>query len=78
MSEHITVSDDALLTPQAVAEIFSCSISALNKWRCEGYGPSYVRARGFIRYGASDVRAFIAANVRASTSAEAPSPAHPE
>jgi hypothetical protein len=67
-----SLSDDALLIPTEVAAILRCSISILNKWRCDGRGPRYVRAGGFIRYRAGDIRAFIAENVRTSTSSEAP------
>lgn len=72
MSAHTTVAeaDDPLLLTQEAAAILRRSVSSMNKWRGDGRGPRYVRVGGSIRYRLSDIRAFIAANIRTSTSSE--------
>jgi hypothetical protein len=57
-----------LMTVAEVAAFLRCSKSILNKWRCSGTGPNFVRIGGGIRYRATDVAAFVADGVRVSTS----------
>jgi predicted DNA-binding transcriptional regulator AlpA len=60
----------ALLLPQDVAEQLGVSRKALERWRCTGEGPRFVRlGHKTIRYRPEDIDAFIGGNVRASTAA---------
>lgn len=55
-----------------VARDLNCSVSHLNKLRCVGGGPKFVKIGSAIRYRPSDVQAYIAAMVHTSTSEQAP------
>jgi hypothetical protein len=60
----------ALLTAEQAAARLGCKVSALERWRCTGDGPPYVRiTRKTLRYRASDLHAFVANRVVASTAA---------
>jgi predicted DNA-binding transcriptional regulator AlpA len=60
----------ALLLPEEVAGQLGVSRKALERWRCTGEGPRFVRlGHKTVRYRAEDVETFIGARVRVSTSA---------
>jgi len=64
-----------LLTPAEAADVLGLSPRTLETHRQRGKGPPYVRVTArTIRYRSEDVERFIAAQLRASTSAEAPPP----
>jgi predicted DNA-binding transcriptional regulator AlpA len=72
MSEHNKELDRLLKVGEA-AELLSCSVSSLNKWRITGNGPRFVYIGNRIRYRTSEIAAYINRRTRASTSAsEAP------
>ena len=68
MVKRIDIISDLLTTPET-AEVLRCSKSSLDKWRLKGLGPKFVRVGSRIRYRASDVAEFVAAQTRSSTSA---------
>jgi hypothetical protein len=51
-----------LLTEDAVAEQFGCSVALLRKWRRVGGGPAFCRVGRLIRYKEADLVAFIEAH----------------
>jgi len=57
-----------LLTAAEAAELFNISPKSLEKWRCVGGGPHFIRIGRLIRYRADDLADFIDRNVRVSTS----------
>jgi predicted DNA-binding transcriptional regulator AlpA len=63
---------EPLLTVEQVAQLLHCSVSNLSKWRLIGRGPRFVRIGVNVRYRPADIKAFIAENIRSSTSEEPP------
>jgi predicted DNA-binding transcriptional regulator AlpA len=58
----------ALLLPQDVAEQLGVSRKALERWRCTGEGPRFVRlGHKTVRYRLEDIEAFIGTKVMIST-----------
>lgn len=56
-----------LQSTKTAAERLSCSESTLNHWRVAGCGPSFVKLGRRVMYRDEDLDAFIAKNVRQST-----------
>jgi helix-turn-helix protein len=67
-----TITLERLLTTQEVADRLRCSVSCLNKLRVSGTGPPFIYVQRRVRYHPSDVAAYIEAQRRISTSADAP------
>ncbi len=60
---------DRLITEREAAEFLGYSQKALQKWRCEGGGPRFVRvSRRSIRYRRRDLIAWAEERLRRSTS----------
>lgn len=57
-----------LLEVQEAAEYLGLSVSTLNKWRCYGEGPKFVKLGRAIRYRMSDLDEYIALRMSQSTS----------
>ena len=55
------------LTVEETATRLRVSVSTMNRWRCQGSGPKFIRAGGRILYNVDDVAAFERGNVRSST-----------
>ena len=60
--------DSPLLTVGEAADILRCSVSSLNKWRCSGRGPRFVRVGSRVRYRRADLAKYISELTRSSTS----------
>jgi hypothetical protein len=58
----------ALLREADAARRLGTSVRTLQKWRCNGKGPRFVRLSRAVRYDPADLDRFIAAGLRASTS----------
>ncbi|KAA2213203.1 helix-turn-helix transcriptional regulator [Teichococcus oryzae] len=57
-----------LLTPEDVAARLGVSRKALERWRCTGDGPRFVRlGHKTVRYRHQDIETFISARIVAST-----------
>jgi hypothetical protein len=56
-----------LLQPEAVAKILRKSVPTLARWRCDGFGPAFVKVGGSVAYLPADVQAFLLAQRRRST-----------
>lgn len=65
--EHIQ-----LLTVQEAANRLSISASYLNKLRCFGGGPIFIRLGKAVRYLPSDLDAWVEENKRANTASTSP------
>lgn len=59
--------EDKLLTQKDLAEYWSVAEATLERWRCAGIGPRYLKLTGLVRYRISDVQAFEEESLRAST-----------
>lgn len=55
-----------LTTPQA-AEYLGLAVSTLNKWRCWGGGPAYLKLGRAVRYRQEDLDAFMGHHKTTST-----------
>lgn len=51
--------EDRLMTQEEVAEYLSISPANLERWRCYGGGPPYIKIGRLVRYRYSDLRAYI-------------------
>jgi hypothetical protein len=57
-----------LITPAAAADRLSVTAKVLERWRGTGDGPAFVRLTSkTIRYRPTDIDAFVAVHMRAST-----------
>jgi hypothetical protein len=58
----------ALWTQEQLAQHWLVSEGTLERWRCEGIDPVFLKIRGNVRYRTSDIMAFEAQSLRKSTS----------
>ena len=71
--EPVTPRQGALLNVRQAAAWLGLSKSTLDKMRCYGVGPQFIRATGrAVRYDPADLAAFAAARRQSRTSGEAP------
>ena len=56
------------LNQRQLAERWDLSEGTLERWRCEGIGPVFLKLQGQVRYRIEDVKAFEAERLRKSTS----------
>lgn len=59
-----------LMTEAEAADFLSCSQKALQKWRCCGIGPSYVKLNRAVRYRIQDLLAYIEASLHVEAPAK--------
>jgi hypothetical protein len=57
-----------LVTEQRAAALLQVSVKCLQSWRSRGGGPPFVKLGRCVRYGVSDLEAFVQSAVRTSTS----------
>ena len=55
-----------LYTPEALAAYMGITVATLENWASAGYGPTPIQLGGLIRYTASDVEAWLAAQIELS------------
>lgn len=58
-----------LMTVQDASEFLGLSVSTLNKWRCYGKGPVFLKLGRVIRYRKEDLETYIEERLKSSTSA---------
>ncbi len=63
------ISARSALTTREAAAYLRLSTSTLNKWRCHGGGPEFLKLGRAIRYRREDLDAFLAARRLSSTAA---------
>jgi hypothetical protein len=56
------VSVDRLFNERAAANVLSCSVALLRKWRLFDEGPAYCKIGRLVRYRQEDLNAFLEAN----------------
>jgi len=49
----------ALLSTKQAARYLGLAVSTLNKWRCYGEGPKFLKLGRAVRYMESDLQAFV-------------------
>ncbi len=59
---------EPLLNEAEVARRLHLTVDTLRAWRCRGGGPVYIRCGKAVRYAPSDLRAWLDARRRRSTS----------
>ena len=57
-----------LLTEQEVSRLLNIKVATLRRWRWAGRGPRYIKVGACVRYRQDELRGFIDANTRGSTS----------
>ncbi len=60
------------LNNREAADYLGLKAATLNKWRCHGDGPPFIKVGRLIRYRRSDLDAFLLGRVRRSTSDQGP------
>lgn len=58
-----------VMTVQQAAEYLGLAVSTLNKWRCHGGGPVFIKMGRSVRYRVEDLEAFVRGNRMSSSSA---------
>jgi excisionase family DNA binding protein len=56
------------LNNREAADYLGLKAATLNKWRCHGDGPPFIKVGRLIRYRRTDLDAFLMGRVRRSTS----------
>lgn len=59
----------ALMTVGQVASYLGLAVSTLNKWRCHGGGPVFIKMGRAVRYRAEDLDQFLIERLVDSTAA---------
>ena len=57
------VESEALLGEVQAAKFLNLSTRTLQAWRCQGFGPTFVRAGRAIRYRKADLLSWVAVNL---------------
>lgn len=65
---HELVDRPVLLTTSDAAAYLGLACATLNKWRCHGGGPVFVKLGRAVRYRRDDLNAFLAERAKRSTS----------
>jgi predicted site-specific integrase-resolvase len=48
-----------LLTTEQASEILTIAVKTLERWRCQGKGPTYLKVEGAVRYLQTDLFDYI-------------------
>ena len=67
LSQPIPITVGKMLTTREAAAILGRPHSTLERWRCEGRGPDYVKEEGGVRYHEDHLREYIRRNTRTSS-----------
>jgi len=68
MPPQNTSSSNALMTVQQAADYLGLAVSTLNKWRCLGGGPVFLKMGRAVRYRQKNLDSYIETAERQSTS----------
>lgn len=55
------------MTVKQAAEYLGLAVSTLNKWRCHGGGPVYIKLGRAVRYRVQDLDEFVKIQLRQNT-----------
>lgn len=67
-----TANTPKLLNEYAAADMLGLSVKTLRRWRWAGRGPRFIKIGAAVRYDLTDLRAYIEAGRRNSTSDPGP------
>jgi helix-turn-helix protein len=67
VANHTGLVAGKMLTTREAAAILGRPRSTLERWRCEGRGPDYVKQEGGVRYHEVHLREYIRRNTRTSS-----------
>lgn len=67
MAEQLAQATGQLLSTREAAAWLGLSVSTLNKWRCYGTGPDFIKAGGNVRYSRAALEAYAAGRTRKHT-----------
>ena len=56
-----------ILTTRQAAQYIGLSASTLNKWRCHGFGPKYLKLGRAVRYRQEELDTYLSARLYQST-----------
>ena len=59
MASTAVAVNDALLSPQQLADYLAVPVATVYRWRCEGTGPRGIRIGKHVRYRRPDVEAWL-------------------
>ena len=68
MPPQNTSSSNALMTVQQAADYLGLAVSTLNKWRCLGGGPVFLKMGRAVRYRQKNLDSYMETAERQSTS----------
>lgn len=57
-----------VMTVNQAADYLGLAVSTLNKWRCHGGGPVFIKMGRAVRYRSEDLEAYISNSIASSTS----------
>lgn len=63
-----TTTNNSIMSVKQAAEYLGLAVSTLNKWRCHGGGPVFVKMGRAVRYRIADLDKFIVERSMTSTS----------
>jgi hypothetical protein len=66
-TQPVPVTVGKMLTTREAAAVLGRPHSTLERWRCEGRGPDYVKEEGGVRYHENHLREYIRRNTRTSS-----------
>jgi hypothetical protein len=66
-TQSIPMTVGKMLTTREAAAVLGRPHSTLERWRCEGRGPDYVKEEGGVRYHEEHLREYIRRNTRTSS-----------
>jgi hypothetical protein len=67
LKQPVSMTVGKMLTTREAAAILGRPHSTLERWRCEGKGPDYVKEEGGVRYHEEHLREYIRRNTRTSS-----------
>lgn len=70
-AQEIPSNDNGVLSETQLADRWRVHPKTLQRWRCEGRGPKYLKVSKHISYPIKEVKAFEQASLRVSTSERA-------
>jgi len=57
-----------VMTVKQAAEYLGLAVSTLNKWRCHGGGPAFIKMGRAVRYKQADLESYISVHKTTTTS----------
>ena len=68
MQNTTNIKPAVVVTVQQAAEYLGLAVSTLNKWRCHGGGPVFIKMGRAVRYRVEDLEEYILSSTQKNTS----------